>query len=359
MTISSFKCPYLLVFGLIAWLLPCLCSAQDKQPLRVAVYTEAPFGYRDTQGEFQGLMVEVWRDIAAELGLDYELVATDMQGLMNGLAEHRYDVGLGAITITPQREAIVDFSQPVNPSGTGIAIAKNNVSAVFKTFAGPIALAILKLAAGLIGLLLISGVLVWFVERRHERDPGHRDIDTIEDGLWWSAVTISTIGYGDKVPRTRLGRVFGILWIFASLVMLSLFTANASAIFTVAKIESHIETVEDLRKVRVAAAANSSGEEYLLREQVRYRQYGDIREALDALVSEEVDAVVSNVPVVQYLNNTVYKHQINIAPQYLLKNNMGIALAPGSDLREPINQVLLALIAEPKWQAAVNRYLGD
>lgn len=343
---------------LLVWLALAPCSAA-QEPLRIAVYDEAPFGYRDAQGEYQGLMIEIWHDIAAQLGLEYQFVATDMEGLIQGLAAGDYDVGLGAITITPEREAQVDFSQPVNPSGTGIAIAKTNFSAVFGTYAWPIALAIMKLAAGLIGLLLISGVLVWFVERRHERDPGHRDIDTIEDGLWWSAVTISTIGYGDKVPRTRLGRVFGILWIFASLVMLSLFTANASAIFTVAKIESHIESVEDLHKVRVAAARNSSGEEFLQREQVRYQQYADVHAALDALLADDVDCVVSNVPVVQYLNHSVYKRQIAIAPKYLLKNNMGIALSPGSELREPIDQALLTLIAEPKWQAAVNRYLGE
>ena len=331
----------------------------ESAPIQIAVYDEAPFGYIDNQGRYSGLMVEMWEDIADELDLEFEYHLTDISDLINGVKTGRYNVGLGAITITPQREALVDFSQPVNASGTGIVVAKKNITSTFSTFVWPITVAIIKLAIALAALLLVSGMLVWWVERNHKRDPGHRDIDTPEDGLWWSAVTISTIGYGDKVPQTRVGRVIGVLWIFAGLVMLSLFTANASAIFTVTKIESTIENREDLNRVRVGAAKNSSGAEYLEREKIGYLEYSDINMAIDSLLNGHVDAVVSNILVVRYLNNQTYKRELLVSPKLLLSNNMGIALTPGSKLEEPINRALLRLVSEPKWQSALTRYLGE
>ena len=355
------------IIPLIIFSQVCVSQNQSGNPqeltrptsLKVAIYDEAPFGFATSTGEINGLMVELWEDIARELNFSFEYTLTNMDDLISGLNSHRYQIGLGAITVTPAREAKVDFTQPVNASGTGIIIARKNMTAKFRTYVWPISLAILKLAVGLVLLLLLSGVIVWFVERRHEKDPGHRDIDSIEDGLWWSAVTISTIGYGDKVPHTRLGRIFGGLWIFTGLVMLSLFTANASAIFTVTEIESHIQSNEDLRKARVGAAVHSSGAEYLIRERIEFTPYKDVKTAINAMIANEIDCVVSNVPVAKYLNNSKYKQKLTISNVHLLNNYMGIALTPNSELREPINRTLLRLIAEPKWQTALNRYLGD
>ncbi len=76
------------------------------------------------------------------------------------------------------------------------------------------------------------------------------------------------------------------------------------------------------------------------------------------MLAGEVDCVVSNVPVLQYLNNKVYYKQLEIVPKWLLKNNMGIALQEESLLREDIDRVLLRKISEPHWQGRVYEYLG-
>ncbi|WP_321323901.1 potassium channel family protein [Thiomicrorhabdus sp.] len=49
------------------------------------------------------------------------------------------------------------------------------------------------------------------------------------DGVWYSLVTITTVGYGDIVPTTQSGRVFGIFLILFGVVFFSLVTANIAA----------------------------------------------------------------------------------------------------------------------------------
>jgi len=337
-----------------------LFSFAGEDTLRIAVYDAPPFGIQHNDSTYGGLMVELWEDIAIELGYAYRYQLTDMDDLLSGLERGRFDVGLGAISITPNREAMVDFTQAVNPSGTGIAVAAGSWRNSFNAYWKPLIFSFLRVMGAIAFMLLLSGTLVWLVERRQHPKPSDRDIRNLADGLWWAAVTMTTVGYGDKVPHTRLGKVIGIVWIFLGILLFFLFTANASAILTTQRMESHIETAEDLKRQTVGAVANSSGAEFLERERIPYLPFETMEGALDALLADEVDAVVNNVPVLKYYNNhPPYYQKLAISQRLLLKNNMGIALPSESPLREPIDCVLLKKISEPKWQQAVYKYLGD
>jgi len=57
-------------------------------------------------------------------------------------------------------------------------------------------------------------------------DPG---INTPSEGVWWALVTVTTVGYGDVVPTTDIGRFFASLLIFIGLGLLSLLTATIAA----------------------------------------------------------------------------------------------------------------------------------
>ncbi|EDO26354.1 predicted protein, partial [Nematostella vectensis] len=43
------------------------------------------------------------------------------------------------------------------------------------------------------------------------------------EGFWWAAVTMTTVGYGDKVPRSVPSRLFAVVWINAGLVIIAMF----------------------------------------------------------------------------------------------------------------------------------------
>ncbi|MFM9912900.1 MAG: potassium channel family protein [Methylophilaceae bacterium] len=69
-------------------------------------------------------------------------------------------------------------------------------------------------------------------------------IGSIWDGMWWAWVTVSHTGYGDIVPVTEAGRMFGALLIFLGIVLVSLMTASLSAFL----IGSEVEKLEDEEK---------------------------------------------------------------------------------------------------------------
>ncbi|WP_291571454.1 cyclic nucleotide-gated ion channel [Bradyrhizobium sp.] len=70
----------------------------------------------------------------------------------------------------------------------------------------------------LLGTALIAAALMHLAERAAQPER----FGTIPDALWWSIVTLGTIGYGDVVPVTVLGRVLAGFTIFAGLLMMAL-----------------------------------------------------------------------------------------------------------------------------------------
>lgn len=51
------------------------------------------------------------------------------------------------------------------------------------------------------------------------------NIKTAEDAIWWSLVTVTTVGYGDKFPVTTEGRIIGVLLMFVGVGIFGTFTA--------------------------------------------------------------------------------------------------------------------------------------
>jgi voltage-gated potassium channel len=74
-----------------------------------------------------------------------------------------------------------------------------------------------------LGVSLASGILM--------RSIDHQDFPTIGSGLWWAVQTITTVGYGDKVPTSTEGRLMATLVMITGLGFLSVVTASISALF--------------------------------------------------------------------------------------------------------------------------------
>ncbi len=83
---------------------------------------------------------------------------------------------------------------------------------------------------------LMSGLLVAGI------DPAFEDA---WDGIWWAWVTVSTVGYGDLVPETPAGRVFGAILILVGVGFFSLITANFAAFF-VSQEEEEVKEREEI-----------------------------------------------------------------------------------------------------------------
>ncbi|MFE7761017.1 potassium channel family protein [Streptomyces sp. NPDC057438] len=105
-----------------------------------------------------------------------------------------------------------------------------------------------------IGLLIFGSLAVLSVERNA---PGG-NIDTLDDAVWWSFTTMTTVGYGDHAPTTGLGRVLAVGLMLSGIALLGVVTANIAAWF-MARFEK-----DDAEERRQTAAITELTEEVRL-----------------------------------------------------------------------------------------------
>lgn len=71
-------------------------------------------------------------------------------------------------------------------------------------------------------------------------------VDTPWDGIWWAWVTVTTVGYGDIVPKSPQGKVFGGMLMILGLGLFSLITASFSAFLIAREEEDLIEQEKEV-----------------------------------------------------------------------------------------------------------------
>lgn len=330
-----------------------------RTPLRVAISEVPPFVIHEGDGNWRGISVDLWSEIAKALGYEFRFVPMPFKDILPSLEAGRVDVAVGALTMTAEREARFDFTHPFYQTGLAIAVphagAGTGWAIVARLFSWQFASVVLGLAA----LLFAVGAILWLFERhRNQSQFGGTPVQGLGHSFWWAAVTMTTVGYGDKAPVTLGGRLIAIVWMFAALVMVSGFTAAVTSALTVGSLQGDIAGPQDLRSAHVATVAGTVSARYLGDEHIRSSTFADVRSAMQAVQKGAADAVVYDQPILQYRNGELGNGGLRLLPGTFENQAYAFAVGNGSALREPISREILRITNASEWADLKRRYLG-
>ena len=349
----------LLFFSIFISLAPSYSQPFDR-PLTIGTKVAKPFAMKDMNGKWYGISIELWEKIAAELNIKYQWKELGLKPLLDGVSNATIDVGIAAITITSERETKLDFSHSYYSTGLSIVTPKNLNDGWQSVIRAIFSSQMLFILLVLIISLFIIGTLTWLVERkRNPENFNPNPLKGIPAGMWWAAVTMTTVGYGDMTPQTISGRVIALFWMFASLLMVSAVIAGVASTLTLAKSQPLISGPEDLSKARIASIKNSSSDQYLEHHQLKRDYYPTVLEGLKAIDRGEVDAMVYDDPLLKYLTENHFKNKLVVVDKLFELQQYGIAFPEGSPLREPVNRVMLDIISREEWQRVLRHYFGN
>ena len=346
---------------LLLFVMPWGITAADESPLptlNVATRSVPPFAYQDADGTWRGIAIELWERIADTIGVSSRYVEVSLDEMLKGTAAGRFDAAVGALSVTPEREAAFDFSHPFYRTGLGIAVARDDDDGWWSMLGGLASPRFLGGVAALLLLLAVVGAAVWLFERRRNTQFPRDPVCGIGAGLWWSSVTMTTVGYGDKAPVTFGGRVLGLIWMFASVILISMITAGLTTALTLDALSDKVASEDDLGKVRTATVANSTSARRLRSRGISFSAFDDLGAAMQALAAGEFDAVVYDRPLLRYRVRTLYPERLRVLNITFEPQDYAIGLPPDSALREKVNRQLLAHSRGNTWEALVMRYLG-
>ena len=332
-------------------------AAADK--VLVGVIAAPPFAMKKTDGLWEGLSIELWHAIAQKLAVEFEVREYTPEQLVDAVNRGEVDV-IPALAATEQHEIIMDLSLPFLRSGSAIAVPAEPAEHSWLRFAGHLAsLNLLPVIGLLILMSLTAGAIVWLFEaRRNPEMFGGGTVRGVGHGIWWAIVTLTTVGYGDKTPKTFGGRIVALMWMFASIIIIASFTAAVTTSFTVGELKGKVRGLSDLPGVRVGSLAQSQALNFLVKRGIAVLPFEKVQDGLQAIIDKKIDAFVFNEAVLKHLVRTAFPGRVQVLPTTFDHYYVSMAVPSGSPLREPLNRALLEVTAKDDWLRLVELYMG-
>lgn len=330
-------------------------SLRVKEKLIIGITNTPPFVEKRPQG-YSGLSIASWKMVNEQLQTEYEFKEYDDLGsLLTAIENGEVDFSVNPITVTDNRMKRMDFSQPYFISHTSIAKRKEN--SFLKHIKNLFSWEFFSVIGLLLFVIFIFGFLVWLFERKKNKDEFGGNFKGIMQGFWWSAVTMTTVGYGDKSPRTTGGRIIGLIWMFMAVIIISSFTAGIASSLTVKSINEEITNIEDLGRFDVTTVESSSSKELLDLYNIENNIVKSGSEGLNAILNEESTLFVYDEPILKFeIERMNLSNDLEILGQSLKKDYYSYAFPKESKLLKIINPILIRTLKTMEWATLVKDY---
>ncbi|KAM7434376.1 hypothetical protein ABFA07_015550 [Porites harrisoni] len=206
-------------------------------------------------GDVQGFLIDLIRELAKEANFKYEIYLrgdTKYQNMIDELKEQKRDMALAPITITASREEDIDFSKPFMDFSLSLIMQKPgeppiNNFAFLQPFTNSVWLSTIGVVMFITIMMCVMDFLTPFGYRARARDaddePGNEF--NLLNSLWFATASILQQG-PDNTPLAPSGRLLASTFWFFILILISTYTANLAAFFTIKQTADTINSLEAL-----------------------------------------------------------------------------------------------------------------
>ena len=371
----TFTCAHvsaLAALSLVALIWSSALHARAEQPSAVSTNLIVSAGHCppfviNENGKFSGLAIYLWGRIAANIGLSFELVEADLAKMLESIANQRStrpaDVGISCLSVTAEREKVINFSHSFYETYTGIAVRDDGISGTLRAaFTNPV---VLRALLFVLVVAAIVGGLFYALE--------HKVNDKLYSmkgryGRWLEALIVGAL-FVTRGPiryyefHTPIARILSAILAIGSTFLIAGITAVLAGAFTLENLQNRINGLQDLQRVRVGAMADSTSSAFLQRHGIIHRRGTDLGSLLEDLDQGRLDAVVSDEAFLRYSIREQQKQgrykKLLVLPEELETQNYGFGMKTDSTHLEAVNQSLLEIRNSPEWKAEVIRYLGQ
>jgi len=283
-----------------------------------------------------------------------------MSQLIDDVRSGKIDAAIAGISMTPQREGLVDFTYPYFESGLQIMIREPSEAGTLNPARIFFPSILFKmLGVGLV-LLVVMAHLIWLFEMRSNPNMPRSYLKGVWDSMWWALQMLIKQEYMDAgMPARPIKRLFVMAYMVFGIVLIAEFTAAITTSQTVSQLRPTISELSDLTGKRVLTVGGSTSEEFLMAQEMRYETVERIEDAYAALLDDEADAIVFDAPALLFYAQNQGYGQVKVVGPVFLDEDYGIALPTESPLRKPINTALLRLHSSGRYDSIYKKWFGS
>lgn len=306
----------------------------------------------NSNGEYTGFEIELWKEIAHDLNLQTNFINTDFNSIFDNITNGTSDVGLAGISITSERESNFDFSIPTFNSGVSIAVLKQdqnyfqNIISIFykKEF--------IHLILYFFGFLVIAAHVLWVTELT--RDDGISDsyFPGIFDAFWCILATVSTVGFGDVTPKRWIGRAITAIVMFVGIAFFGTFISE------MANVKKYMEaknlTFDELKNCEIGTMKDTISVKIVKQNNCIPIEVGSEKELIDLLISGKVCGIMFDTPWI--LNLQKSNPDIVSLPDQFFENYYGFVFPENSELKKKVDISILKLKESGKYKQLYNTW---
>ncbi|XP_068688561.1 uncharacterized protein [Montipora foliosa] len=184
-----------------------------------------------------------------------------------------------------------------------------------------------------IAMLWVSSLIMWFLETAYNQ--GHFPHGILQgswEAIWWAFASMTTLGYGDRIPRTPFGRLIGLSWILTGIVMITCFNSIMTTLLTARILDKDVM----LYGTKIAAIQNSSSYRLAIRKNARVnpngKEYANLQEVYEALQNREVKGMLIDAFTVGSKKELFNRRDLRISKLLDYSSAYGVAL--GGDAKK-------------------------
>jgi len=331
----------------------------EKDTLQVG-YTLSPPFLNKKNDQLIGPSYWLWQEVFADKDIAFNYKEMSHEELLKALKTGEVDISMSPLTINDERLENFDFTVPFQSVQSGIMVEQQSAfEKAIQFLRSFFSINFFKAMGGLAIVILIFGFLEWLFERKANEEEFDKGIKGLWQGFWWSAVTMTTVGYGDKSPRTTGGRVIALIWMFTAIIIISGFTASIASSLTVNQIDSGKSQMNDFKDKKLATIEASVTEKWLEENFFTNRtSVESSSEFNDLLLNNKVDAIAYDRPVLQSIIKKDSLDQFKLLPtQYNYQYYaLGINRSLPDNFKHQLSLSLLRATQTKDWDVILSEY---